>query len=117
MEFQTIYNAYHFDEHQFRINTFFLDIWYQHDGILNPTYTTEQSRSKITQDIQDYILHCCPIYDYQVYVASGFEVLQNIGMMLKSLESTYCTILDLDGCSDLEKCLLMTDVSLYWILI
>lgn len=98
-----------FDEHKFRINTFFfLDIWYQHDGILNPTYTREQSRSKITQDIQYYILHCCPIYDYQVYVASGFEVLQNIDIMLNSLESTYYTTVD--GYSDLKKYL--TDVSL-----
>lgn len=67
----------------------------------------EQFRLKIIQDIQYYILYCCLIYDYQVYVVLGFEVLQNIDIMLNSLESIYYIIVD--GYSDLKKYLI--DVS------
>lgn len=74
-----------------------VDVWHQHDGILNPTYKTtfrqdlfESIQSKILQDMQEYIIDCCPIFCYKENRVSGPEILQNIDMMLRSLENTYC---------------------------
>lgn len=74
-----------------------LDVWHQHDGILNPTYKTKKNQdyfesieSKILHDMQEYIKDCCPIFCYKENGVSAPEILKNIDMMLRSLENTYC---------------------------
>lgn len=76
---------------------FFSEVWHQHDGILYPTYATtfrqkwiDSYKFKILQDIQAYIMNCCPIFCYGVKGVSAPEMLENIDMMNRSLENTYC---------------------------
>lgn len=40
--------------------------------------------------MQEYITDCCPIFCYRENGVSAPEILQNIDMMLRSLENTYC---------------------------
>lgn len=76
---------------------FFSEVWHQHDGILYPTNATtfrqnwiDSHESKILQDIQAYIMNCCPIFCYGVTGVSAPEILEHIDMMNRSLEYTYC---------------------------
>lgn len=76
---------------------FFSEVWHQHDGILYPSNATtfrqnfiDSNESKILQDIQAYIMNCCPIFCYEVQGVSAPEILENMDMMNRSLENTYC---------------------------
>lgn len=75
------------------IVVFFPEEWHQHDGILYPTLgqiLIDSHKTRILQDIQTYIMNCCPIFWYRVKDFSAPEILENIDMMNRSLENTYC---------------------------
>lgn len=95
--------------------------WHQHDGILHPTHATtlrqiliDSHESRILQDIQTYIMNCCPIFCYGVKGVSAPEILEYIDMMNRSLENTYCNRFNEYTAPDvLEKSLLAVSKPFY----